>query len=72
MISLSVAEIAEAIGAQIIGNDEVVVSSEVETDSRLCRKGSLFVAKPGEITDGHLFIGNAIDNGAVAAIVEKD
>lgn len=71
MISLSVAEIAEAIGAQIIGNDEVVVSSEVETDSRLCRKGSLFVAKPGEITDGHLFIGNAIDNGAVAAIVEK-
>lgn len=71
MISLTVSEIANAIGAEIIGEPQLVVSAEVETDSRLCRKGSLFVAKPGEITDGHFFIGNAVDNGAVAAIVER-
>lgn len=71
MITLSVAEISKAINAEVIGDENVLISAEVETDSRLCRAGSLFVAKPGEITDGHLFIGNAIDNGAVAAIVEK-
>lgn len=71
MISLSVSEIAEVIGAKLVGDAAVTVSAEVETDSRLCRKGSLFVAKPGEVTDGHLFIGNAVDNGAVAAIVER-
>ena len=71
MISLSVSEIAKAINAEVIGDPNILVSAEVETDSRLCRKGSLFVAKPGELTDGHLFIGNAVDNGAVAAIVEK-
>ena len=32
--------------------------------------GSLFVAKPGVETDGHLFVENAIANGAVAALVE--
>jgi UDP-N-acetylmuramoyl-tripeptide--D-alanyl-D-alanine ligase len=34
-------------------------------------KGSLFVAKPGELTDGHLFVSSAIEKGAVAAIVER-
>ena len=71
MIKLTVAEIAQAINAKVIGDENVLITGEIETDSRLCRQGSLFLAKPGEITDGHLFIGNAVDNGAVAAIVEK-
>jgi UDP-N-acetylmuramoyl-tripeptide--D-alanyl-D-alanine ligase len=32
--------------------------------------GGIFVAKPGEHTDGHRFVGAAIQNGAVLAIVE--
>ena len=70
MIAISLREIAEAIDAELIGDGELMVSGSVETDSRLVTKGSLFVAKPGEETDGHLFIASAIEKGAIAAIVQ--
>ena len=70
MIILSLHEIAKIISAELIGDSDVQITNSVETDSRLVGKGSLFVAKPGETTDGHLYISNAIANGAVAAIVE--
>jgi len=41
-------------------------------DSRRARSGSLFVALPGEHTDGHNFVDHAVQNGAVAAIVSDD
>ena len=70
MIAISLHEISEAIGAKLIGDGTVVISGSVETDSRLIKAGSLFVAKPGEVTDGHEFVSSAIANGAVALIVE--
>jgi UDP-N-acetylmuramoyl-tripeptide--D-alanyl-D-alanine ligase len=71
MISLSVDEIAAAVDGKVTGDGHVTVSGSVETDSRLVKVGSLFVAKPGEETDGHLFLHSATDKGAVAAIVER-
>ena len=71
MIELTVAEIANAISGQIKGDESIVVTGSVETDSRLVKAGSLFVAKPGEDTDGHLFARAAKDSGAVAVIVER-
>lgn len=71
MIALTVAEIAKAISGQIKGDQAVVVTGSVETDSRLVKTGSLFVAKPGEETDGHLFASAAKQAGAVALIVER-
>jgi len=71
MISLSVLQIAEAVRGKVHGDAAVVVSGTVETDSRLISVGSLFVAKPGEFTDGHLFAPQAISAGAVALIVER-
>jgi UDP-N-acetylmuramoyl-tripeptide--D-alanyl-D-alanine ligase len=70
VIAISLQEIADAIGAELIGDGSITITGSVETDSRLISSGSLFVAKPGEITDGHLFISAAIDKGAIAAIVE--
>ena len=70
MMTLSLHVIAKVIGAELIGAGDIQVTGSVETDSRLVKAGSLFLAKPGEITDGHLFISQAIANGAVAAIVE--
>jgi UDP-N-acetylmuramoyl-tripeptide--D-alanyl-D-alanine ligase len=70
MISLSLETIAKVVGGQLIGPAESVVSSSVETDSRLLVAGSLFVAKPGEVTDGHNFLQDAKSAGATAAIVE--
>lgn len=75
MIELSLGEIAEALGGKIvgIGNPEALfVTGSVETDSRLVAPGSLFFARPGETTDGHLFVGSALDNGAVAAVVDHE
>lgn len=72
MISLTVAQIAELAGGRALSGSEVVITAGVETDSRLVEAGSLFVAKPGEVTDGHNFVAAAKAAGAVAAIVERE
>lgn len=41
-------------------------------DSRLVTPGRLFVALPGERTDGHRFLGEAIDRGAAALLVTRE
>ena len=71
MIEILTKEIAAAVEGELLGSGEVSVNGSVETDSRLCGQGSLFVAKPGEVTDGHNFITSAIQNGAQAVIVER-
>lgn len=71
MIELLASEIAEFCNGRLIGSDALVTGS-VETDSRLVTAGSLFVCKPGETTDGHLFASSAVDSGAVALIVERE
>lgn len=70
MIEMRLSQIAAAIDGQLIGEDRLVTSS-VETDSRLISSGALFVAKPGEVTDGHLFVMAAAQSGALGAIVER-
>ena len=71
MIEISLAEIAEAINGELRGDEGILVTGSVETDSRLVAPGALFFAKPGEITDGHLFVDSALKAGAVAAVVER-
>lgn len=71
MIELTLAEIAEVVGGELRGQGTTLVTGSVETDSRLIAQGALFVAKPGEVTDGHLFIAAASEAGAVAALVER-
>ncbi len=45
--------------------------TSVEIDSRACRSGSLFIALPGENTDGHNYVADAFRAGAIAAIVQR-
>ncbi len=71
MIQLGLHDIAEAVGGRLIGKD-LLVTGSIETDSRLVTAGSLFVCKPGEVTDGHNFAQSAIDGGAVALVVEGE
>jgi UDP-N-acetylmuramoyl-L-alanyl-D-glutamate--2,6-diaminopimelate ligase len=41
-------------------------------DSRRVEGGSLFFAVPGQHTDGHLFVSDAAQAGAVAVVVERE
>jgi UDP-N-acetylmuramoyl-tripeptide--D-alanyl-D-alanine ligase len=72
VISLSVAEIAKAVGGQVVhGDQNQIVTGTVETDSRLIRDDGIFFAKIGEKEDGHSYIEAAKQNGASLAIVSK-
>ena len=51
------------------GNTDVEINN-VQIDSRKVQKGSVFVAVKGVASDGHEFIGRAIEQGAVAIVCE--
>ncbi len=77
MIALTIDEIATAVGgtAVLAGSTlegDSVVDGSVHTDSREVEAGSIFVAKPGEVTDGHLFAPAALERGAVLLIVDHE
>jgi len=54
---------------EIFGNEEMRIEG-IHSDSRKIQKGWLFVAVPGTQTDGHSFIGKAVENGAVAIVCQ--
>ena len=51
-----------------IGNLETHITG-IAIDSRCVRPGFLFVAVKGTQTDGHAFVGKAVENGAAAILV---
>ena len=44
----------------------------VTFDSRVVADGDLFFALPGETTDGHAFVADALNRGAAAAVVSRE
>lgn len=75
MIKLSAAQIIEATGGTAIGlegREEQVFADFATTDSREVQTGTLFVAKPGAVTDGHKFVPTAFERGATLALVERE
>lgn len=62
------AEIAEACAGTASHDFE---AAGVEMDSRDVKPGDLFVALKGEAMDGHKFLSQAFEKGAVAAIVDR-
>lgn len=51
----------------VIGNTDIDVTS-LHTDSRTVQAGGCFIAIAGTLSDGHAFIQQAIENGAVAIV----
>jgi UDP-N-acetylmuramoyl-tripeptide--D-alanyl-D-alanine ligase len=67
VIGMSVADIAAAVGGDVVGGDPtIIVTGPVEYDSRLIAPGGLFVAFVGAKVDGHEFADAAVVAGAVA------
>lgn len=76
MIPTPLSHIADLLGGRLVvrrgDTPDTLVSGLVDTDSRLIEPGGVFVAKPGETTDGHLFVGTAVERGAALALVERE
>jgi len=68
---LTIRFLVEAITEErITGLGELITDAVV--DSRQATPGGLFVAMDGESQDGHDYVADAFERGAVAALVERD
>ena len=68
---MTISEVAQAIGADLIGDGSVPVT-DVTHDSRQAKQGSLFVAIRGELFDAHKFVPQVIEQGAVGVISDLE
>ena len=55
----------------VIEDGDPVISS-LEYDSRKVKPGALYFALPGLHTDGHKYIGDAVERGAAAVVHEAE
>ncbi|HTC79914.1 MAG TPA: Mur ligase family protein, partial [Acidimicrobiia bacterium] len=67
---LTLAEIADVTGGQVLGGDPDAVATSYSIDTRTLAPGALFVALRAE-RDGHDFVGDALDRGAAGAMVSR-
>jgi UDP-N-acetylmuramoyl-L-alanyl-D-glutamate--2,6-diaminopimelate ligase len=68
---MKIEEVLKRIDVVSVSGAKDRVISGVEFDSRKVKNGSLFVAVKGYKSDGHDYIGSAIESGAAAIICEK-
>jgi UDP-N-acetylmuramoyl-tripeptide--D-alanyl-D-alanine ligase len=69
-LALSAEALAEATGGSLLARSSRPVRGAA-VDSRVVRPGELFVALPGERTDGHRFVADAARAGAAAILVKR-
>jgi UDP-N-acetylmuramoyl-tripeptide--D-alanyl-D-alanine ligase len=70
MIGFTLAQAAEVTGGKLLGADASFHS--VSTDSRTLRDGDLFVALQGPNFDGHAYLSQVAQAGAVGAMVQRE
>jgi UDP-N-acetylmuramoyl-tripeptide--D-alanyl-D-alanine ligase len=68
---LTLSDVLEALTGRRVDMARLVIS-EAAIDSRQVIPGALFVALPGERTDGHHYVGTAFKNGALLALVQRE
>jgi len=72
MEQMTLREIAQAVGGQLLHGDETAVITNVSTDSRQAGEGTLFIALTGERFDGHDFAADFFAADGSAAIVSRE
>ncbi len=71
-ITLPEPEAFSTLITQYTGKEPTAPITGIATDSRECITGDLYIALKGEHADGHQFIQQAIEKGAVAGLVEHE
>lgn len=66
---MKLSQTAKLLNGELIGKDAEFHG--VGIDSRTIAPGELFIAIKGEKMDGHDYVQKALENGAIAAVVEK-
>jgi UDP-N-acetylmuramoyl-tripeptide--D-alanyl-D-alanine ligase len=72
MDPLSLQKIAEFAKGSLTAGDAKLMVSRISTDSRTVQSGDFFVALHGENFDGHKFIEQVCERGAVGAMVDEN
>ncbi len=71
-MKLTLKQIANMCGGELSANSDLnIVIRNVYIDSRLVKLDSLFVAIVGDNQDGHIYVSQSLNKGAVAAIVNN-
>ncbi|HVL54552.1 MAG TPA: UDP-N-acetylmuramoyl-tripeptide--D-alanyl-D-alanine ligase [Vitreimonas sp.] len=68
--AFTAADLARVTGGRLVARSDRPIRGAA-VDSRLVEPGQLFVALPGERTDGHAFLGAAVERGAAALLVTR-
>jgi UDP-N-acetylmuramoyl-tripeptide--D-alanyl-D-alanine ligase len=71
-MKLTIGEIVEATGGQLVQGRRGAVVVGVSTDSRTLKPGEIFFALHGEKHDGHDHLKEVMEKGAGGAVVERD
>lgn len=72
MITMTAGDIAALVGGELVGlAASVSVTGPVVVDSREATTGALFVCIEGEHNDGHLYVTDALQRGAVVALARR-
>ena len=69
---MQVYKLMEKLLIKNIEGDHNLEIQDIEVDSRKVKPGTLFICLPGLTVDGHRFASDAVANGAVAVLTEKD
>ena len=64
--------LGELTRAQLVVGDAAAGISGIEHDSRRVQPGTLFVAVPGFVVDGHAYLRDVTAKGAAALLVQRD
>ncbi|MBU3692160.1 MAG: UDP-N-acetylmuramoyl-tripeptide--D-alanyl-D-alanine ligase [Candidatus Nanopelagicaceae bacterium] len=71
MIKMNATQMAQIIEGKLSGEASLQNETEFKFDSREIKAGDVFLALMGEHADGHDFVNQALQNGAVLSIVSK-
>ncbi|MBQ3102257.1 UDP-N-acetylmuramoyl-tripeptide--D-alanyl-D-alanine ligase [bacterium] len=72
ILKFTLAEIISATGAKLIWGEEISGKFEISTDTRTIKENDIYLPLRGENFDGHTFIPNALNSGAIGYFTQNE